>query len=256
MTRKSPTGTSNTKLIWALVPVVAIAGVAMAQIPPDEDAPPARQGRYVDSQNYDPEPYYVDGVEFKPYIPEGARKVTNRTETRPVAPAAVPATRGITAGQPVPGAPSDTASPERVATAPELKGPISDGGEESSAADVPKAAPKRQRHGAAIIQALDKVTAETVRFEAQVGKPVRYKGLIYTIKACETTTSEEAQSDIVAYMEVQSSPQITETTRIMPKAKSIFRGWTYASSPGINGLEHPVYDAWVISCRAPLVRKS
>ncbi|WKL56397.1 DUF2155 domain-containing protein [Asticcacaulis sp. ZE23SCel15] len=254
MAHKPKTGKLKTRLLWGLVPVMAVAGVAIAQIPPDEE-PPARQGRYVDSQNYDPEPYYVDGVEFKPYVPEGARKASNRTDTRPVAPQAPPATRSIASGQPVPGA-ADAVAPAPVAAAPALKGAVGDGVQASEAVEVPKVPAKRQRHGAAIIQALDKVTAETVRFEAQVGKPVRYKGLIYTVKACETTTDEEAQSDIIAYMEVQSSPQITETTKIMPKPKSIFRGWTYASSPGLNGLQHPVYDAWVISCRAPLVRKS
>ncbi|GGZ40151.1 DUF2155 domain-containing protein [Asticcacaulis endophyticus] len=254
MVNKPKTGTLKTRLLWGLVPVMAVAGVAIAQIPPDEE-PPARQGRYVDSQNYDPEPYYVDGVEFKPYVPEGARKATNHTDTRPVAPQTAPVTRGITSGQPVLGA-ADAAAPTPVASAPTLKGPVGNGEEASEAVEAPKVPAKRQRHGAAIIQALDKVTAETVRFEARVGKPVRYKGLIYTVKACETTTDEEAQPDIIAYMEVQSSPQITETTKIMPKPKSIFRGWTYASSPGLNGLQHPVYDAWVISCRAPLVRKS
>jgi hypothetical protein len=255
MVNKPKTGKLKTRLLWGLVPVMAVAGVAIAQIPPDEE-PPARQGRYVDSQNYDPEPYYVDGVEFKPYVPEGARKASNRTDTRPVAPQAPPATRGIASGQPVPATSSDAATSATVAAAPALKGAVGDGEQASEAVEVPKVPAKRQRHGAAIIQALDKVTAETVRFEARVGKPVRYKGLIYTVKACETTTDEEAQPDIIAYMEVQSAPQITETTKIMPKPRSIFRGWTYASSPGLNGLQHPVYDAWVISCRAPLVRQS
>jgi len=31
--------------------------------------------------------------------------------------------------------------------------------------------------------------------------------------------------------------------------KQAFKGWMYASSPGLNPLEHPVYDAWLIACR-------
>ena len=27
-----------------------------------------------------------------------------------------------------------------------------------------------------------------------------------------------------------------------------FAGWMFASSPGLNALEHPVYDIWVIAC--------
>jgi hypothetical protein len=26
----------------------------------------------------------------------------------------------------------------------------------------------------------------------------------------------------------------------------------FASSPGLNPLQHPVYDAWVVACRNPL----
>ena len=52
---------------------------------------------------------------------------------------------------------------------------------------------KRPRYAGAILQAVDKVTAESVRFEAPIGQPVRYKGLIYMVKACETTADDEAQ---------------------------------------------------------------
>ena len=30
--------------------------------------------------------------------------------------------------------------------------------------------------------------------------------------------------------------------------KKIFSGWMFASSPALNPLEHPVYDAWVMDC--------
>ncbi|MCB2113418.1 MAG: DUF2155 domain-containing protein [Parvularculaceae bacterium] len=32
-------------------------------------------------------------------------------------------------------------------------------------------------------------------------------------------------------------------------ANMIFSGWMFASSPALNGLEHPVYDVWVIDCK-------
>ena len=35
-----------------------------------------------------------------------------------------------------------------------------------------------------------------------------------------------------------------------PPPRQAFRGWMYAASPGLNPLEHPVYDAWLITCRA------
>ncbi|HEY9216644.1 MAG TPA: DUF2155 domain-containing protein, partial [Phenylobacterium sp.] len=110
---------------------------------------------------------------------------------------------------------------------------------------------KRIRHNVAVLQALDKITAETLRFEAQVGKPVRYKNLVFTVRACERSTEEEAMEDSIAYVLVESQPRAAPG-RSTPPARQAFKGWMYASSPGLNPMQHPVYDAWVITCRAPV----
>lgn len=107
---------------------------------------------------------------------------------------------------------------------------------------------RRPRYDVAVLQAIDKVTAETLRFEAAVGKPVRYKGLIFTVRACERSTPEEGVPDSVAYLTIDSQPRATPG-RPAPAARQAFKGWMYASSPGVNPLEHAVYDAWLISCR-------
>ncbi len=108
---------------------------------------------------------------------------------------------------------------------------------------------KRPRYDVAILQALDKVTAETVRFEAAVGQPVRYKTLVFTVKACEQTAPDEPLEDAIAYLTIDSQPKPTPG-RPTPATRQVFRGWMYASSPGLDPLEHPVYDAWLITCRA------
>jgi hypothetical protein len=108
---------------------------------------------------------------------------------------------------------------------------------------------KRQRYGDAIIEAVDKVTAENVRFDAPLGKSIRYKGLIYLVKACETSAPDESSPDVIAYVQVRTTP----TDGPNPAAsKQVFQGWMFASSPGLNPLQHPVYDAWVVACRNPL----
>jgi hypothetical protein len=33
--------------------------------------------------------------------------------------------------------------------------------------------------------------------------------------------------------------------------KRIFSGWMFAQSPGLNAVEHPIYDVWLINCRDP-----
>jgi hypothetical protein len=108
---------------------------------------------------------------------------------------------------------------------------------------------KRARAGAAILQGLDKVTAQSMRFEAKVGQPVRYKGLVITVRACETAAPDELAPEASAYVIVDSAPRKRPGRSDLP-GRQIFRGWMYASSPGLNPLQHPAYDAWLIACKA------
>jgi hypothetical protein len=114
-------------------------------------------------------------------------------------------------------------------------------------APKPPPAPKRALYNAAVIQALDKVTTERLRFEAPLNQPVRYKGLIFTVHTCQ---GEPAGSHppFTAHMEVVSQPLAARGGKRAP-AKTIFRGWMFAEAPGLHPLEHPVYDAWLIACK-------
>jgi hypothetical protein len=114
---------------------------------------------------------------------------------------------------------------------------------------TPEQPPRRPRFDVAVLQVLDKVTAESLRFEAAVGRPVRYKTLIFTVKACEHSAADERVEDSIAYVEVMSQPRAEPGRPVLP-AKQAFKGWMYASSPSLDPLEHPVYDAWLISCRS------
>ncbi|MBN8553753.1 MAG: DUF2155 domain-containing protein [Caulobacterales bacterium] len=105
----------------------------------------------------------------------------------------------------------------------------------------------RPRQGVAIIQALDKVTAVSIRFAVPVGQQRRWRGLVFRVRACETTATDEPMRDSVAYMEIYSQPRARDGA-VDPRR--VFQGWMFASSPALSGLEHPLYDAWVISCQA------
>lgn len=117
-------------------------------------------------------------------------------------------------------------------------------------AEAPAPAPdRRQRRPIAVIQAIDKITAETMTFEVEVGgRPVRFKGsLIFTARACEVSASDELVDDAVAFVEVSVQPRgVSRDTG----PREIFKGWMFASAPAVSSLEHPVYDAWVVGCRA------
>src|SRR6185369_3498391 len=84
-------------------------------------------------------------------------------------------------------------------------------------------------------------------FVAPVGRPVRYENLIFTVRACEATTIETPAPEAAAYMEIISQPRQYAGFGPPPRHE-VFRGWMFASSPGLHPLEHPVYDAWLIAC--------
>jgi hypothetical protein len=151
--------------------------------------------------------------------------------------------------------PAEEAPPVEVPTpAPIAVPPISE--KEVAAAPPPPTDTKpvgvpvrRARYDVAVIEALDKVTAESLRFEAAVGRPTRYKSLVFTVKACERSAPEEPIDDSIAYITVDSQPRPAPGKSALAPRQT-FKGWMYASSPGLHPLEHPVYDAWLITCRA------
>lgn len=119
----------------------------------------------------------------------------------------------------------------------------------SAAPEKPPEPPKPLRSPAAIVQALDKVTAETMRFEVPIGRRVRYKNLVFTVKACETTGLDDPQPQAAAYLIVESQPRPVPGHE-PPPAKQVYKGWMFSTAPGLHPFEHPVYDAWLIACSA------
>ena len=117
------------------------------------------------------------------------------------------------------------------------------------AAPTPAAGPKPVRSPAAVLQALDKVTAETMRFAVKVGQPVRYKNLVFVVRACESTGLGGPSPQESAYVVIDFAPLGSEGIA-PPPPRQVFKGWMFANSPGLNPFQHPTYDAWLITCMA------
>jgi hypothetical protein len=149
-----------------------------------------------------------------------------------------PADNALSSGVVIPAQPN---APANLDIEPESAAPA------SAAPPKPAAPLKRPRYAVAVMQVLDKVTAQTLRFEAPVGRPVRYKTLIFLVRACETTAGDEDFRDAAAHVEVQSQPLPIDGKA--PAPKEVFKGWMYANSPGLDLFQHPVYDAWLIACK-------
>jgi hypothetical protein len=92
-----------------------------------------------------------------------------------------------------------------------------------------------------VFAALDKVTAQISPLEVQINKTVKFGALTITPRACNTRPPTE-QPLTSAFVEV-------EETQLDSTRKRIFSGWMFAESPGIHGVEHPVFDVWLTSCK-------
>ncbi len=160
------------------------------------------------------------------------------------APSAAPAV-GAPASPPV-ALGGEAPPPDEIAPPPLIANQDAEAVEPAPAPDDKKVDPlKRPRFASAILQAVDKTTAETLRFEAKVGEPVRYKGLVLTVHACEAAAPDEPVPDSFAHLDIQSQPEGLGPQPV----RSVFRGWMFASAPGLHPVEHPLYDVWLIACK-------
>ena len=92
----------------------------------------------------------------------------------------------------------------------------------------------------AVLQGLDKVTARVSTLEADIGDVARFGTLEIIVRHCNKRPPEETPES-AAFLDVWE-------VRPGEAAMGLFRGWMFASSPGLNALEHPVYDVWVKDC--------
>lgn len=100
---------------------------------------------------------------------------------------------------------------------------------------------ERVRNQIAEFSGLDKITGRITTFTAGIDETVQFGALQVTPRVCYTSAPDEpARTD--AFVEVD---EITLDRQI----KRIFNGWMFSDSPGLNAVEHPVYDVWLKSCK-------
>ena len=96
----------------------------------------------------------------------------------------------------------------------------------------------------AVFSGLDKITGRIITFDVLVDETVQFGALQVTPRNCHSRPPTEPEQT-VAFVEID---EITLANKI----QRIFSGWMYASSPGLHAVEHPVYDVWLIDCKATL----
>src|SRR4051812_898044 len=104
---------------------------------------------------------------------------------------------------------------------------------------------QRIENSVAVFAALDKVTAKISRLEVPLNQTATFGALKVTPRACYSRAPTEPPKT-TTFVEV-------EETQLDGKEKRIFSGWMFADSPGLNAVEHPVFDVWLTDCSQPRV---
>ncbi len=108
---------------------------------------------------------------------------------------------------------------------------------------VTEAPAERILNKKAVFSGLDKITGRIIHFDEDIGETVQFGALRVKTSACYTRPATEA-ANTDAFVEVD---EIT----LQGEVKRIFSGWMFASSPGLHGVEHPIYDVWLTDCKDP-----
>lgn len=93
----------------------------------------------------------------------------------------------------------------------------------------------------AVFSGIDKITGRITTFDVYIDETVQFGALQVTPKVCYSRDDSEAQK-IDAFVEVD---EITLDRKI----RRIFSGWMFADSPGLNAVEHAIYDVWLKECK-------
>ncbi len=92
-----------------------------------------------------------------------------------------------------------------------------------------------------VLKALDKITAKTSIIKMGIEKKEVFGELEIKVLKC-VLSSKEDPPDTIAYLQIKD---LAETNK---DQVFIFNGWTFASTPTLKSVDHPIYDVWLVGC--------
>lgn len=106
---------------------------------------------------------------------------------------------------------------------------------------VENAPTKRLANPVAEFTGVDKITGRIITFDVYVNETVQFGALQVTPRVCYSRPDDEEPK-------TDSFVEVDEIT-LDRKIRRIFTGYMFAESPGLNAVEHPVYDVWLKGCK-------
>ena len=213
-------------------------GQPQPQFDDEEEVPELPQGRLLPTRPGQGVPP-PGAVQSQPLAPPPATTVIPQNVPPGAAPAPQPGIANAPpAAAPAPGAVPPGALPRGAKQAPAPAATLQPGDEVVAEPPAQKIVNKK-----AVFQGLDKITGRIINFDADIGETVQFGALRVKTDACYTRPATEA-ANTDAFVEVD---EIT----LQGEVKRIFSGWMFAASPGLHGVEHPIYDVWLSDCKNP-----
>jgi hypothetical protein len=204
----------------------------------EEEVPELPQGRVLPTPN---RPLPGQGVpppgsvQSQPLAPPPGTTVIPQNVAPGIAVAPPNADQGVAAAPPTGNPPGAQRQPK---TVPQSPATLQPGDEVVTEPPAQKIVNKK-----ASFSGLDKITGRIINFDEDIGETVQFGALRVKTDACYTRPATEA-ANTDAFVEVD---EIT----LQGEVKRIFSGWMFAASPGLHGVEHPIYDIWLTDCKAP-----
>ena len=100
----------------------------------------------------------------------------------------------------------------------------------------------------AVFSGLDKITGRIISFDVAINETVQFGALQVTPRVCYTRPPTEAPN-------TDSFVEVREIT-LQGEVRRLFGGWMFAASPGLHGVEHPIYDVWLTDCKGGTVAEA
>ena len=216
-------------------------GQVQQQQEDDEEVPELPQGRLLPAPNRPPPGQGVPppgSVQSQPLAPPPGTSIIPQNAPAGIAVAPPQPGQGVAVAppNPLPGLPPGQRQPKSVPGTPATLQP---GDEVVTEPPASKIVNKK-----ASFSGLDKITGRIINFDADIGETVQFGALRVKTDACYTRPATET-TNTDAFVEVD---EIT----LQGEVKRIFSGWMFAASPGLHGVEHPIYDIWLTDCKGPL----
>src|SRR6202045_1870439 len=208
----------------------------------EEEVPELPQGRVLPAPNRPPPGQGIPppgSVQSQPLAPPPGTTVIPQNVPPGIAVAPPQPGQGVAVAppgaSPLPGLPPGQRQPKGVPGSPATLQP---GDEVVTEPPAQKIVNKK-----ASFSGLDKITGRIINFDEDIGETVQFGALRVKTDACYTRPATEA-ANTDAFVEVD---EIT----LQGEVKRIFSGWMFAASPGLHGVEHPIYDIWLTDCKGP-----